>query len=103
MRKMRVKASLKGDKTEVKILVTHPMETGQRKDKKTGKFIEAHYIEEVLCEHQGELVLRAFWSGGVSENPYTAFSFAGGAKDDEVKVSWKDNKGESGSMATKIK
>ena len=32
----------------VKALIKHPMETGQRKDKKTGDLIPAHYIQDCL-------------------------------------------------------
>ena len=41
----------------VKALISHAMETGQRKDKKTGKKIPAHFIQEVTCSHNGNTVL----------------------------------------------
>ena len=47
---IRARASAKGDTTTVKALITHPMETGLRKDKKTGKKVPAHFIQEVVCE-----------------------------------------------------
>jgi len=43
------------------------------------------------------------WSGGISKNPYLSFSFTGAAKGDEVKISWVDNQGGSGSGTAKIK
>ena len=47
---IKIRAKMKGDETQVKCLMTHPMETGLRKDKKTGKLIPAHFINEVMAE-----------------------------------------------------
>lgn len=100
--KMRVRAKIKGDETEVKALISHPMETGQRKDKKTGELIPAHFIEEITCEHNDAVVMTALWSGGVSKDPYLAFKFKGAAAGDKLKLSWKDNKGESDTLEVDI-
>jgi sulfur-oxidizing protein SoxZ len=100
---IKIRASEKGGETTVKALISHPMETGARKDAKTGKLIPAHFIEEVVCKHNGTTVLTAEWSGGVSKNPYISFKFTGAAKGDEITLSWSDNKGESDSKAAKIK
>ncbi len=100
---MRVQAKVTDGETEVKALMNHPMETGTRKDSKTGELAPAHFIQEVVCEYQGKVVLTADWSGGVSKNPYLAFKFKGGAADESVKVSWTDNKGETEAQEVKIK
>jgi sulfur-oxidizing protein SoxZ len=100
---IKIRASEKGGETTVKALISHPMETGARKNSKTGKLIPAHFIEEVVCKHNGTTVLTAEWSGGVSKNPYISFKFTGAAKGDEITLSWTDNKGESDSKAAKIK
>ena len=100
---IRVRAKAKGDTTTVKALITHPMETGLRKDKKTGEKIPAHFIKEVICEHNGKQVLVANWSVAVSKNPYLSFKFKGAGKGDNVKISWNDNKGESDSAEASIK
>jgi len=100
---MRIRASAKEGITEVKALMNHPMETGQRKDAKTGELVPAHFIEEVICQHNGKQVMRAVWSGGVSKNPYLAFKFKGGAAGDKVQLSWKDNQGGSESAEAEIK
>lgn len=99
--KIRAKAS--GDVTVVKALFSHPMETGNRKDKATGKLVPEHYITEVDCQHKGETVCTAYMGASVSKNPYMSFEFKGGAPGDDVKISWVDNKGESGSGEAKIK
>jgi len=90
-----------GDVT-IKALMTHPMELGTRKDAKTGELIPAHFIQDVVVEHAGNKVITADWSGGVSKDPYLSVRFSGGKKGDEVKVSWKDNKGDSDSATSQV-
>ena len=97
--KLRAKAS-KGVVT-VKALMTHPMETGARKDSK-GELIPAHFIQEVTCESGGKTRMSAIWSGGVSKNPYLSFKFKGANKGDTLKLSWVDNKGATDSAEAKI-
>jgi sulfur-oxidizing protein SoxZ len=98
---IKIRAKLKDNVTTVKALMTHPMETGARKGK-DGKTIPAHFIKEVACEVGGKTLMTAYWSGGVSKNPYLSFKFDGGAKGDMLKLSWTDNKGESASAEAKI-
>ena len=100
---IKVRAKEKGGVTTVKCLISHPMETGLRKDKKTGKEIPAHFVQEVVAEHNGNAVMAAQWSGAISKNPYLSFKFSGGAKGDALKVSWTDNKGGGDSIESKIK
>lgn len=92
--KIRIRAKMEGDTTEVKALMSHPMETGLRKDK-AGKKIPEHFIKEVTCEHQGNVVLVANWGVAISKNPYLSFEMTGASKGDKIKVSWTDNKGDS--------
>lgn len=100
---LKVKAKAKGNTVTVKALISHPMETGLRKDKKTGKVVPAHFVQEVKAVHNGNEVLVANWSGSVSKNPYLSFKFDGGKKGDMLKVSWVDNKGGGDSVDAKIK
>jgi len=101
---IKVRAKFKAEGvTEVKALIRHPMETGRRKDKKTGDLIPAHFIQEVVCKWREREVMKALWSGGISRNPYIAFRFKGAEKGDTVQLAWTDNKGESGSTTAEIK
>lgn len=102
-KKVKIRASLKDGVTTVKALMTHPMETGARKDKESGELIPAHYIQEVAVSLNGETVMNANWGTGVSKNPYLSFKIKGGAAGDTVKLEWKDNLGETGSGETQIK
>ena len=103
MSSMKVKAKEKDGIVEVKALIKHPMETGLRKDKKTGKPIPAHFVQEVVVEHGGKTRVTADWSGGVSKNPLIFVKFKGGAKGEMVKVAWTDNQGGSDSAEAEIK
>ena len=102
MASIKIRAKMSGDVTTVKALIKHPMDTGLVKDKKTGKVIPAHFIQEVTCEHGGNKVITAMWGAAVSKNPYLSFKFAGAKAGDTVKLSWVDNKGESDSAETQI-
>ena len=98
---IRVRAIASGDSTEVQSLIQHPMDSGFVKDSK-GELIPPHYIETVTFEHDGKTVFTAFWGPAVSKDPYLKFSFKGGKKGDELKVSWKDNLGKTDSSVAKI-
>jgi sulfur-oxidizing protein SoxZ len=102
MATIKIRAKLQGDVTTVKALIQHPMDTGQVKNKKTGKLIPAHFIQEVKCEHNGSSVLTALWGPAVSKNPYLSFKFKGAKAGDTLKLSWVDNKGESDAIETQI-
>ena len=100
---IRVRAKNQGGVATVKALITHPMETGLRKNKKTGKKVPAHFIQTVSGKHNGQEVMLAEWSGAVSKNPYLSFSFAGAKKGDSVELTWSDNKGGSETATTNIR
>ena len=100
---IRLRASNKNGVATVKALITHPMETGLRKDKKTGKAVPAHFIQTVSGKHNGKEVIMAEWSGAVSKNPYMSFQFKGANKGDAVELSWSDNKGGSETASTKVR
>jgi sulfur-oxidizing protein SoxZ len=90
---MKIRASAAGDWTEVKVLMSHEMETGQRKDA-AGKVIPAWFIQNIAVTHNGKTVLAAQWGPAIAKNPFIAFKFKGGAKGDKIVVTWQDNRGE---------
>ena len=99
---MRIRATMAGYIADVKVLMNHPMETGLRKDAKTGQLIPAHFITEVIATVNGAPVLAAEMSGGVSKNPYLGFKVKGPKAGDKVAVSWADNKGDKNSVEATI-
>ena len=90
---MKIRATVKGDTADVRILMLHPMETGQRKNSK-GEKIPAHFIQNVTVTCAGKTVLSAQWGTSISKNPFMHFRFKGGKPGDKVTISWVDNKGE---------
>ena len=90
---MKIRANQVGDSTEVKVLMNHEMETGQRKDAQ-GKTVPAWFIQNVSATWNGKTVLAAQWGPAVSKNPFLAFKFKGGAKGEKVQITWTDNRGE---------
>ena len=91
---MRIRAVARDGAVNVKILVAHEMETGQRKDA-SGKLVPPHFIRNVTVTHQGKVVLSAQWGPAVAKNPFLEFTFKGGRKGDKIVITWEDNKGES--------
>lgn len=91
---MKIRASNKDGVTEVKLLISHDMETGQRKDS-AGAVIPAWFITDLTVKHNDKVVLQSEFGTAVSKNPYLAFRFKGGAKGDKITVNWKDNKGDT--------
>jgi sulfur-oxidizing protein SoxZ len=91
---MKMRASLGQGFTDVRVLMTHPMETGQRKDS-DGKMIPLHFIQTVTVKVNGKTVVEGQVSQAVSRNPVFSFRLKGGAKGDKIEVSWLDNKGET--------
>ena len=90
---MKIRATLVGDSTEVKAIISHEMETGQRKDA-AGKVIPGWFIQTVTATHNGKNVLTAQWGPAVAKNPFLSFKFKGGAKGDKIQITWVDNRGD---------
>jgi sulfur-oxidizing protein SoxZ len=91
---MKIRAKADGDVVEVKVLMSHIMETGQRKTQ-AGEPIPAHFIQTVSATCNDRTVLSAQWGPAVSANPFLSFKFKGGQKGDKVKVTWTDNKNDT--------
>ncbi len=91
---MKIRASLVGDSTEVKVLMSHEMESGQRKDAQ-GQTIPAWFIKNVTVTCNDRTVLSAQWGTAVSKNPFLSFKFKGGAKGDKITVTWTDTRGDT--------
>jgi sulfur-oxidizing protein SoxZ len=91
---MRIRAQASGDKATVRVLMSHEMESGQRRDA-NGKLVPAWHIAEVTAEHNGKVVMTAEWGPAVSKNPYLQFYVKGAKAGDKIAISWKDNRGDT--------
>ncbi len=93
---IRMKVALKNGIATVKAIITHPMESGNRKQ--DDKLVPAHFIQEVECFVNDNSVLKTYWGGGVQKNPYFSFRIKDAKMGDKVKLSWKDDTGNSDSQ-----
>lgn len=91
---MRIRAQAAGDKATVRVLMSHEMESGQRKDA-AGALVPAWFIQDVEAKHNGKSVMTAEWGPAVSKNPFLQFTVKGAKAGDKIAVTWKDNKGET--------
>ena len=87
---------------EILALISHPMETGMRKDKATGKIVAAHFVTEMTLEHNGQIVAEVSTGMGVSENPLMGFRLKHAKAGDKIKFKWKDNMDESGQAEVEV-
>jgi len=98
---MKMRATLGQGFTDIRVLMTHPMETGLRKDSE-GKIVPTHFIQNLTVKVNGKPVIEAQTSQAISRNPVFSFRLKGGAKGDKIEVSWLDNHGESNSTETAV-
>lgn len=89
----RIRATVKDGVAEVRVLMAHEMESGQRKDT-AGKLVPAWHITEVTATLNGRPVLRAYWGPAISKNPYLQFRVRGAKPGDRISVSWVDTRGD---------
>jgi len=99
---MKIRATMAGDVADVKVLMNHPMETGQRKDAKTGTLVPALFIQDVVATINGATVMTANFGTGISKNPYLGFKVKGAKVGDKVSVSWVDNTGDKTSAEAAV-
>jgi len=88
---MRIRAQASGGNATIRVLMSHEMESGQRKD----KTIPAWHIQDVSASLNGKVVMTAEWGPAVSKNPFLQFTIKGAKAGDKVAITWKDNKGDS--------
>jgi sulfur-oxidizing protein SoxZ len=98
---MKIRATLKGDLAEVRVLMVHPMETGQRKDT-SGNLVPVHFIQEVSVRLNGKPVIEGQISQAVSRNPVFSFRLKGVKAGDQLEIAWLDNRGERSQAVTAI-
>ena len=91
--KMKMRARMKGDAADVKVLIQHPMDTGLMKDKKTGKLIPAHFINHFVATWNGKTVIDAQWGVAIAKNPFVGFRVKGAKPGDKITIHAVDNLG----------
>ncbi len=86
---------------EVRAVISHPVSIGKL-DKASGKYRNAHYIEEIEVALNGKTIVHGDCSSGLASNPYLMFRVRGAMPGDKLRLSWKDNKGGSDSLETTL-
>ena len=92
---MKMRATIAGGNTDVRVLMTHPMTTAQMKE-------GLHHIKNVVVKVNGKTVIEGEISQAISRNPVFSFRLKGGAKGDKIEVSWLDNKGDTNKIETAV-
>ena len=90
---MKIRAQMQGDTADIRVLMSHPMETGQRKDP-AGKLVPAHHIQGITVTVAGKAVVDGQIGAAVSRNPVFGFRVKGAKAGDKVVITWVDNKGD---------
>ena len=91
---MRIRAQAKDDKATVRVLMSHEMESGQRKDA-SGQIVPAWHIQDVKASLNGKEVFSCEWGPAVSKNPFLQFIVKGAKAGDKISITWTDNKGDT--------
>ena len=90
---MRIRAQLQGTGAVVRVLMSHEMETGLRKDA-AGQLVPAWHITEMTAALNGKTVLGAQWGTAIAKNPFTQFTVKGAKVGDRISVAWVDSRGD---------
>ncbi len=103
MSSIRIRSKRKDGHTQIRTLISHPMQTGRDKDKKTGELMPAHFIQELTVEVNDKPVASVLLGAGISKNPYFSFQIKGGYPGDIIRIRWRDNLGQSDFAESRIK
>ena len=90
---IKIRAQNQGETTDIRILMQHPMETGQRKDDK-GQTFPAHYIQTFTVSLNGKAIIDGQLNTSISKNPLFTFKARGIKAGDKLSVAWMDNLGD---------
>ncbi len=100
--KIKLRARERDGMVVIKTVIQHPMHTGKRKIKKTGKKIPPHYIKQVLVSRNQSVVMEVFLGKSIARNPFLSLQVPG-QKGDFIKLAWLDNRGNAGSASAKVR
>ncbi|MDP2852111.1 MAG: thiosulfate oxidation carrier complex protein SoxZ [Gallionella sp.] len=99
---MKIRTKLVDGSAHIVVLMIHPMETGQRKDPRSGQAYPAHFIQNVTATVNDKPVLVAQLGPAISKNPLLGFRVKGAKAGDKLAIGWEDNKGEQARAETTI-
>jgi sulfur-oxidizing protein SoxZ len=91
MTTIKLRSQKLANDTEIKVLITHPMENGRNRDPISGELIPTHFIQQLMIQHNGQEVLSVEMGGSMSKNPFFSFRLKNLQSGDLIKASWIDN------------
>lgn len=90
---IKIRAQIQGEIANIRILLQHPMETGQRKDDQ-GQTLPVHFIQTFSVSHNGKPLIDGQLNTSIAKNPLFAFKARGIKAGDKLSVNWQDNLGD---------
>lgn len=103
MSSIKIRTKRQNDATQIRTLITHPMETGRNRNQDTGDYIPEHFIQELTVKHNDKIVISSTMGAGISKNPFFSFLLNGGESGDKISIDWVDNLGNQDSAETTLK
>ncbi|WP_374326607.1 thiosulfate oxidation carrier complex protein SoxZ [Azonexus sp.] len=89
---IRIRAQIQGDNALIRVLMQHPMESGQGRDE-TGKVIPAHFIQTFSVQLNKQPLIDGQLNTSISANPLFTFKARNLKAGDHLAVHWTDNTG----------
>lgn len=103
MSSIKIRSKRLEGKTQIRTLISHPMEHGRNRDQITNELIPAHFIQELEVKHNENVIITSAIGGSIAKDPYFAFMLKGGEPGDKITISWKDNLGNTDSQDHRLK
>ncbi|MDH5181883.1 MAG: thiosulfate oxidation carrier complex protein SoxZ [Gammaproteobacteria bacterium] len=100
---IRARGKYANGTTTIKTLISHPMETGTRRDRRTNEILSPLYITDLVFIINGETVAALKISPAVSKNPYFSLEVDGGNRGDSYTIAWRDNIGMSDAITATLR
>lgn len=102
MSSIKIRTKRLDGKTQIRTLISHPMEHGRNRDQGTNELIPAHFIQELEIKLNNDVIVTSSMGGSIAKDPYFAFLLKGGEPGDKITISWKDNLGNSDTETHRI-
>jgi sulfur-oxidizing protein SoxZ len=93
MASIKIRTKRQNGITEIRTLITHPMETGRNRDQVTGEYIPEHFIQELTVKINHKIVIYTTMAAGISKNPFFSFQISDAIVGDRITIHWLDNFG----------
>lgn len=90
---IKIRSKRRANGIEIRILITHPMATGRKRDLDTGEYIPEHFIQQLTIELNEKIIVFGTMAAGISKNPFFSFMLSDAVAGAILSVHWVDNLG----------